>query len=311
MKSIAWYLPLLLFCCGCEPDPVVPTELAPLLGFGDEEGIISTEGDTLRVPVLWTRATTGPRELTFSLSGDGVGPEDLRILTPSPVTVPEGTTEIDLLFRVAEGFDTTRLERGGVVVLARNNWLRLTQRDTFTLNFGVPHTVNLRLWAPDDPFPILWGYTSFGPDPVPGGSSVTTDGEHFAFAYASLRTPNVIGMYSNSRPGASTNALNLHRIYSEYEVSSASAAIRIPELFRLIPATEGATFGTVEVIPQRVVITRRSSSGLPPFEIGISGGGTYDEVTGSISVGVIFDETALGNGAEVLRRYVYEANERP
>ncbi len=66
----------------------------------------------------------------------------------------------------------------------------------------------------------------------------------------------------------------------------------------------------VEVIEQQVTITRPSSSGLPPFEIGISGGGTYDEASGIISLDVYFDETAIGGANNVLRKYVYEKERR-
>jgi hypothetical protein len=169
--------------------------------------------------------------------------------------------------------------------------------------------VDLRIWAPDEPFPQLWGYTSFNEDPVPPGTGLSA-GQHFCFAHISRTQSNVIGLY-NTAPGASTNALNMHRIYTDQEVTSASANIRMPEFMRLIPSEEGSTFGTVEVIPQDVVITRRASSGLPPFTVGLSGSGTYDETTGIILLDVYFDETAIGGGASVLRRYSLEPEKRP
>ncbi|MEM1358583.1 MAG: hypothetical protein AAGF89_10300, partial [Bacteroidota bacterium] len=243
------------------------------------------------------------------ISGDGATETDLRILTPSPLTIPAGATEATIRLQVADGVDPERLERMGIIEILEDDWFELTERRFYNFVYSVPHTAAVELWAPNLAFPILWGYTSFGPEPVPEGSGLDA-GPHFAFAYASRTEPNIIGMF-NAVPGtSSTNALNMVRIYADDEVSSASARISIPELFKLIPESEGATFGRVEVIEQRVTITRRSSSGLPPFQIGLSGSGTYDEDTGIILVDVFFDETELGNGASVLRRYSYESKKR-
>lgn len=308
LRYALFLLPLLLLVLACEEDTPTPSDAGFLIGFGPTEGTVSTLGDTLAVPVLWAGRTTGPRELQFAVTGDGAGPDDLRLLTPSPLPVPAGATEDTILLAVAPGFDSTRAERGGLIALEPADWYRLSERDTFTFGFGVPHTAAVEIWAPEDPFPQLWGYTSFGAEPVPDGDGRDA-GFHFVFAHASLREPNVIGFF-NEQPGNSTNAFDLHRIYADFGVSSGSANIRIPSLFRLLPAAEGATSGTVEVIDQEITITRRASSGLPPFTVGISGGGTYDEDTGVISVDVFFDETALGGEPAVLRRYKYEANRR-
>ncbi len=132
---------------------------------------------------------------------------------------------------------------------------------------------------------------------------------HFCFSHKSRTEPNVIGLY-NTSPGRNTNALNLIRIYADFEVSTGSANIRIPSMFRLIPTQEGATSGIVEVIDQRITIVRRSSSGLPPFTVGLSGSGTYNELTGILLANIIFDESELGFPAPILRRYSYEAQER-
>ena len=64
------------------------------------------------------------------------------------------------------------------------------------------------------------------------------------------------------------------------------------------------------MIEQRVTVTRKASSGLPPFTVGISGEGGYDEASGVMSVGVLFDESELGVADPVLRRYSYEAERR-
>ncbi|MEL7159938.1 MAG: hypothetical protein AAFN92_04210 [Bacteroidota bacterium] len=309
MKLLPFLLLLLALGLGCEREALAVPALPPLLGFGDTTGIISITGEELEVAILWTRALTQVQSIAFQIAGDGSPAADLEVLTPSPLVLEPGATEAVIRLRVVAGpADPTRLDRGGTITLQEDNWMRLTDRQTFSFGYSVPHTTRVELWTPDLAFPKLFGYTSFGPDPVPDGSGLDA-GKHFAFGYASRTQPNVLGMY-NTSPGRSTNALNLHRIYADYDVGTGSANIRIPELFRLIPAGEGATSGRVEVIEQRITITRTNSSGLPPFEVGLSGSGTYDEDTGIILVDVYFDETALGNGDAILRRYSYESKER-
>ena len=186
---------------------------------------------------------------------------------------------------------------------------RLSTRNIFRITFALSNTVNLGVWVPEGAFPQLYGYTSFSDQPVPTSGNRVAAGEHSAFAYANDTLTNVIGMY-NTAEGRSRNALNFHRIYEPYEVTSASANIRIPALFRLTPETLSATRGRVEVIAQRVRVTRRSASGLPPFTVGISGEGIYDETTGILLVTFVFDESELGILQPVVRRYSYESRRR-
>ncbi|MEO0734351.1 MAG: hypothetical protein AAFZ52_16060 [Bacteroidota bacterium] len=306
--------PLLLFLLGTtllaacvQDEPAVPA-LPPLLGFGDTTGVVSITGEELEINVLWTRALTQGQELSFQIAGDGSTGADLEVLTPSPLVLEPGATEASIRLRVASGVDPDRLDREGIITLTETDWMRLTERRTYRFGYSVPHTVNLELWASEGTFPKLFGYTSFGAEPVPDGVGLDA-GKHFAFGYASRTQPNVLGMF-NTSPGRSTNALNLHRIYADFNVSTGSANIRIPELFRLIPASEGATSGRVEVIEQRFTVTRTNSSGLLPFTVGLSGAGTYDEDAGIILVDIFFDETEIGNGDAVLRRYSYESEER-
>ena len=297
---------LLLLCC--EPQEVDTNPAPPLLGFGDVTGTVSLAGEVAEARILWTRSTTEEQQLFLNLEGPAGETGDVELLTPNPLLIEPGSNEAVIQFRAASLPDDDRINRRGRLQLLPSEWFRLSDRDTFGFNFSLNHTVQVTLWAPETAFPQLWGYTSFGPEPVPPGDGLDA-GRHFAFAHASTSEPNVIGMF-NEQAGRSTNALNLHRIYSDYEVSSSSADIRIPRLFRLIPATEGATSGRVEVIEQRVTITRRSTSGLPPFTVGISGDGTYDESTGVIAVAITFDESELGVAEPVLRRYQYETRER-
>ena len=244
--------------------------------------------------------------MEFDLEGDALGGEDIEVITPSPIIVPAGATEIAIQLRVAPGPTPTQPGRRGVITLRPGGWYRLSERDTFAFNVNLPHTVGLEVWADGSAFPQLYGYTSFSAEPVPSDGS---PGEHFVLARSSTTEPNVIGVF-NPQPGNSTNAFNMHRLYPDFDVTSASANIRIPSLFRLTPNSPGADFGTVEVIEQRVTITRRPSSGLPPFTVGISGGGTYDEASGIMDVEVSFDESELGVPEAVVRRYSYESERR-
>jgi hypothetical protein len=305
-------LGILSICCltllGCREDAVLDNA-PPIFGFGDLEASLEITGDTLELTVYSTRALPQDQSIDYELAGTALPGTDFSLLGSGTLVLPAGETEASLLFTALPNDDPDRLDRFILVELQPTADLRLAEeRQLARIDFSLEHTVNLKLWAPDEAFPILWAYTSFGPEPVPDGGGLSA-GAHFAFAYASKTEPNVIGLY-NPVPGRSTNALNLHRIYSDYEVSSGSANIRMPNLIRLIPAEPGTTFGRAEIIPQRVTIVRRASSGLPPFEIGLSGEGTYDEVTGQISVAIYFDETELGNGDNVLRRYVFESEER-
>ena len=298
------------FCLlfACEPMEVDTNPAPPLLGFGDVTGTVSLAGEVAEARILWTRPTTKEQQLFVNLEGPAGDLGDVELLTPNPLLIPPGANEAIVEFRAASLPDNERITRHGRLQLLPADWYRLSDRDTFGFNFSLNHTVKLTLWAPEIAFPQLWGYTSFGPEPVPPGDGLDA-GRHFAFAHASTSEPNVIGLY-NEQAGRSTNALNLHRIYSDYDVSSASANIRITRLFRLIPESEGARRGRVEVIDQRITVTRRSSSGLPPFTVGLSGEGTYDEATGIIAVAVTFDESQLGVTEPVLRRYQYESRER-
>ncbi|MEM1215452.1 MAG: hypothetical protein AAGJ82_07200 [Bacteroidota bacterium] len=305
--SLLCGLSLLLFA-GCESDTDAFVPRKPLVGFGNLEATLSLTGDTLQLPVYLTRALSETAELRFSFAGTAQLDDDFLLPQGDLITVPAGADLVYLPLVVHPEPDAGRIDRVIDVFLQTDNSLEVSERDSMRIVFGLAHTVNLRTWAPDEPFPQLYGYTSFGEEPVPEGSGPSA-GEHFCFAYASTSRANVIGLY-NQDTTRSTNALNMHRIYSDEEVSSGSARIRITEFIEFFPSLGDSTRGTVQVIAQDVTIRRRASSGLPPFDIGLSGSGTYDEQTGVITVDIYFDETAIGGEAQVLRRYSLEAEDR-
>ncbi len=311
MKATKTNLILLLSCLllanACQRlDDYTPQ--LPLFGFGDLTASLSLTGDTLLVPVYFTRALTEDVTLEFNWEGSAQLGRDF-LLPDGPTLFVAAGTDLPMLRIVANtNPDPARLDRFLDLKLAPHPALRLSDRDSMRLTFSLPHTANLSIFAPAEPFPQLWGYTSFGEEPVPPGRGLQA-GAHFCFAHKSRTQTNVIGLY-NTQEGNSTNALNMHRLYADYDVGTGSANIRILEFVRLSPSEPGSTSGTAEIIPQRVTITRIASSGLPPFTVGISGSGTYNETTGVINLAIYFDETEIGGEPNKLRRYSLEANER-
>lgn len=297
----------LFLASSCKEQDIFLPSLS-FFGFGDLSASLSVTGDTLHIPVYLTRALDKDIRLQFTLEGSAEAGEDFILLDGPDLYVPAGT-DLPMLRLVAGTTpDPDRLDRYVDIKLQAHPDLQLSDRDSMRLTFSLPHTADLSVFAKDIPFPQLWGYTSFGEDPVPPGRGLQA-GAHFCFAYKSRTQANVIGLY-NIQEGANTNALNMIRLYQDFEVSTGSANIRILEFARLTPDAPGSPTGTVEIIPQRVVITRRASSGLPPFTVGISGSGTYNETTGVMPLDIYFDETEIGGEANKLRRYSLEANER-
>jgi hypothetical protein len=284
----------------------MPNNAPPIAGFGtlnkSFDARVGTEAVLyLNKPVsapAGIAVTTGGnaiRGIDYELSGDGV----FR-LNPGLTEVILKITPLPTQRDIENKFLTLTLRDTTGVVLAEG-------RRTLTLSFlNAAHTVQLSLWAKDVAFPQLFGYTSLGPEPVPDGRT----GEHFCFAYKSSVSPNVIGFYHKDT-AASTNALNIHRLYAAQNITSASARVRIPQALRFTPDTPGSKIGSVEVIRQAVTLRRTAASGQPPFNITIWGSGRYSEVTGSVFLDVHFDESEIGGPRDVLRKYVYEKERRP
>jgi hypothetical protein len=296
---------LFLLAGACAREEALPNPAPPIAGFGTLNKSFDARMGTeavlyLNKPVsspVFIAVTTGGtavRGIDYELSGDGI----FRLepgLTESILNVTPLPTQRDIENKTL----TLTLKDTTGVVLAEG-------RRTLTLSFlNAAHTVQLSLWAKDVAFPQLFGYTSFGPDPVADGRS----GEHFCFAYKSSIAPNVIGFY-NQDSLTSTNAFNMHRIYASQNISSASARVRVPQALRFTPDTPGAKTGAVEVIRQTLTIHRTAASGQPPFKISIWGMGRYSEITGAIFLDVHFDESEIGGPKDVLRKYVYEKQRR-
>ena len=119
--------------------------------------------------------------------------------------------------------------------------------------------------------------------------------------------PNKYGFGNPYVTGKGSNALFMTSIYNLLPggVSSDSGTynIVIPKCFEFIPASAGATQGVVNVIPQKVKITRRDKTS---YQIGISGTGSYNEISKIFQVEVIFDETEIGGSASIKRKYRFQ-----
>ncbi|MGD1840412.1 MAG: hypothetical protein ACFB0B_05865 [Thermonemataceae bacterium] len=265
--------------------------------------------DTATVLSLFTnRAVEQTTAIDFQVSGSAVEGIDYE-LTSQTILFEAGTNEASISILPKESGESKIGKTIILTLTTPSNGIIREGADITTLTFVVSHSVNLDIWAKDDPFPQLFGYTSGNEEPVPPGRGPNA-GEHVPFAYKSSTQENVIGLF-NPEAGNSTNALNIHRLYADFDVSSGSANIRIPALLRFIPDEPDAKQGTVEVIAQTITVTRTASSGLPPFPLPIEGSGTYNEETGIITLAVYFDETALGGESNVLRRYLYQSERRP
>lgn len=112
----------------------------------------------------------------------------------------------------------------------------------------------------------------------------------------------VLGFVNNAVAESGVALFNMVRLYSSQIGSTniKTAKINSERTLELIPSAAGAKQGTVNVIPQDVVITKADGS---TFKIGISGQGTYNEETGLIDLVVKFNETAIGGPASVSRTY--------
>lgn len=297
-----------LLLLGCQKEEPAPNDAPPIMGFGDLQTSLDITGE-LALTLYLNKEVRTATEVIATVSGDAILGVDYVFATDSIFRLEPGDFDASITLLPLPSDDGSRLDRTIELTLQPVAGIRLDEsRKTVTIGFSLEHTVELSLWAKDETFPQLWGYTSFGPEPVPPGPGLDA-GRHFCFAYKSKTEPNVIGFF-NQDTTRSTNAFNMHRLYADYDVSTGSARIRIEKALRFIPDTEGATFGRVEIPEQQVEIRRSSSSGLPPFHVGLSGSGTYSEETGVIQVDVYFDETEIGNGPNILRKYVFEKDER-
>ncbi|HMO33122.1 MAG TPA: hypothetical protein PKE63_00860 [Lacibacter sp.] len=151
-----------------------------------------------------------------------------------------------------------------------------------------------RIWARQEPF--------YRPAAEVYIDSTATWRTFIGFSITSDAEPDKLGFANPYVAGRGTNALNMSSFYSSQLLTSDSGYynITIPKCFHFIPDAPGSKTGKVLVIPQKVPVYRRDKS---KFEIGISGEGTYSEISQRFEVEVIFDETDIGGPKERRRLY--------
>ncbi|MCU0403131.1 MAG: hypothetical protein MUE99_01170 [Chitinophagaceae bacterium] len=134
--------------------------------------------------------------------------------------------------------------------------------------------------------------------------SISTWRKFTSFPLVYDNDPNKYGFGNPYVPGKGSNALYMTSWYTRYPggvtADSGYYNITIPKCFEFIPEKQGATKGTVNVIPQKVRIYRRDKTF---YDIGISGTGTYDELAKIFEVEVIFDDTEIGGSKESRRKF--------
>jgi hypothetical protein len=130
-----------------------------------------------------------------------------------------------------------------------------------------------------------------------------------AFTVTSDGEPDKIGFSNPYVAGKGTNPLGMNQLYTAQKLTSDSGYynITIPKCFQFVPSAADPTQGTVLVLPQDVKIYRTDKSF---FIIKISPGsapGTYNTATKVFTIEVSFDETSIGGGAAVKRKYRFTA----
>ncbi len=128
-----------------------------------------------------------------------------------------------------------------------------------------------------------------------------------SFSFTSDAEPDKIGFANPYVPGKGTNALYMNTLYSTNPGTTADSGYyntTIPKCFQFIPKSIDSThIGTVVVLPQKITLYRKDKT---PFEILIAPAtnpGTYNTQTGVFEIEVMFDETSIGGGKNIIRKY--------
>lgn len=123
-------------------------------------------------------------------------------------------------------------------------------------------------------------------------------GSHFSSIPAS--DPTALGFTNGQVANSGVALFDMVRLYST-QIGSTNintAKINAEKVLQFFPDFDGAKTGIVKVVDQDITITRTNSTN---FKIGISGGGTYNEVTRIIDLEVRFNETAIGGTSQTIK----------
>ena len=116
-------------------------------------------------------------------------------------------------------------------------------------------------------------------------------GSHFSSI--SVSDPTFIGFNNVNVSDTGVAMFDMVRLYATQTGSTNIKTVKVnaDQVLQFFPDFDGAKIGIVKVKTQDITLTRQDAS---TFKIGISGGGTYSEVTKVIDLNIIFNEAAIG-----------------
>jgi len=290
-----YFLGILLVLVGCREELSEVNPAPPQVAW-EQENYILTFQDSLFLRLIFNKEWREEYgKIQFSVKGALIDEEALNPI-PSSVRPKPGSTSFKIGMALNEANEEFNGLEAQIQILEDSSYMPVIQREQTTVTVGAGHDIDMDLWAPQEEFARLWGF-----DNVPDQETGPANGRHFAFVHRDPIKPNVVGLY-NTDSTRSTNIFNMHRIYADQDVQSASARLRMEEALLFIPYDENnPREGTVKVIEQNIRVHRKSSTNLPPFfYIGIKGEGTYSEITETIDLEVVFDESDIGGETEVV-----------
>ncbi|GGI23385.1 hypothetical protein [Pedobacter mendelii] len=113
------------------------------------------------------------------------------------------------------------------------------------------------------------------------------------FSTTSATDPTFLGFTNPNVPDSGVPMFDMVRLYSTQTGTTniRTVKINVDQVLQFLPDYIGAKTGVVKVKTQDVVLTKADAS---TFKIGISGSGTYSEVTKIIDLSITFNEAAIG-----------------
>lgn len=135
----------------------------------------------------------------------------------------------------------------------------------------------------------------------------------FGYSFTTEAEPNVLG-FSNPYVyiGKGTNALGMNSIYYNYAPISSNNFtynVVIPKCFEFVPDAPTSNVGNVNVIPQKVTLTKTAEFNFEKFYVPIrptDKPGRFNLETKEFEVEVEFDDTAVGGPLAVRRKYKFK-----
>ncbi len=290
-----YYLWILLVLMACKEELSEVNPAPPQVAW-EQENYILTFQDSLFLRLIFNKEWREEfGKIYFSVKGS-LFEEENFIAFPASLQPEVGSTSLNIGIALTQIREEYNGLEGQIEIIEDSTYVPVVQRQQTSITVGPGHDIDMDLWAPQEEFALLWGF-----DNDPDQETGPANGRHFAFVHRDPTKANIVGLY-NRDSTRSTNIFNMHRIYADQDVQSSSARLRMEEALLFIPADENnPREGTVKVIEQNIRVYRKSSTNLPPFfYIGIKGEGTYSEISETIDLEVIFDESDIGGESEVI-----------